>query len=139
MKITQVLTDRLSIGLSVICAVHCLMMPVLLLMLPSLAALSLTGEAFHVWLLVAVIPCSVYALTLGCKQHKRYRLLLLGALGLGLLVLAVVLGADYLGELGEKILTVSGAILVSIGHWLNFKLCQHTVISSASCGGCTQT
>ena len=75
-------------------------------------------------MLVSVIPSSAYALTLGCKQHQRYRLLILGFIGLTLLLLALVLGEERIGEVGEKILTVLGASIVATGHWFNFRLCQ---------------
>lgn len=124
MKTAQALTDKLAIGLSLMCAVHCLAIPVLLLLLPSMAALPLENEAFHFWLVAAVLPSSIYALTLGCKQHKRYRLLFLGAIGLSLLVMALVLGENRIGEVGEKSLTVLGAGFIAVGHWFNYRLCQ---------------
>ena len=123
MNTTQAVTDKLAIGLSLGCAIHCLSLPVLLALLPSMAALQLDHEAFHFWMLVAVLPTSVYALTLGCKQHKRYRLLILGVIGLGLLVLALALGEARIGEAGEKILTVIGGACVAFGHWFNYRLC----------------
>lgn len=49
-------------------------------------------------MLVAVIPTSVFALTMGCKKHQRYRLLLWGISGLILMVLAILLGHDLIGE-----------------------------------------
>ena len=103
-------------------------------LLPTVAALQLDNEAFHLWLLVAVLPASVYALTLGCKQHKRYGLLFLGVFGLSLLVLAVLLGEQLGGEMGEKILTVLGSSVVSIGHLWNFRLCQQHDV----CDGCSE-
>ena len=105
MKTTQAITDKLAIGLSLACITHCLALPVLLVLLPSIAALQLDDESFHLWMLVAVIPSSVYALTLGCKQHKRYQLLFLGFIGIVLMILALLLGETLIGELGEKILT----------------------------------
>ena len=124
MKTAQVITDKLAIGLSLMCAIHCLAITSLLALLPSMVALPLENEAFHLWMVVAVIPSSFYALTLGCKQHKRYRLVILGSIGLALLVLAVVLGEELIGEAGEKMLTVFGACFVAAGHWFNFRLCQ---------------
>ena len=124
MKTAQMVIDKFSIGLSLACAVHCLALPVLLALLPSMAALQLNNEAFHLWMVVAVFPSSVYALTLGCKQHKRYRLLIVGSIGLALLVLALVLGEERIGEAGEKILTVIGAGFVAVGHWSNYRLCR---------------
>ena len=98
-----------------------------------MAALQLDNEAFHFWILVAVIPTSVYALTLGCKQHKRYRLLILGFIGLGLLVLALALGEERIGEAGEKILTLIGAGFVAFGHWFNYRLCHAQKHKDCAC------
>jgi len=121
----QQITDKLSISLSLLCAIHCLAVPVMLALLPGIAALQLDNEAFHSWMLWAVIPTSIYALTMGCKQHKRFRLLVVGGTGLALLILAVMLGEDIIGEYGEKTLTLIGASLVAAGHFWNFRLCRH--------------
>lgn len=81
MGTTQKITDKLSISLSLLCVVHCLAVPVMLALLPSMAALQLDNEAFHYWMLLAVIPTSIYALTMGCKRHKHFRLLIVGGTG----------------------------------------------------------
>jgi hypothetical protein len=133
MNTTQTITDRLAIGLSLMCVIHCLAITSLLSLLPSMVALPLDNEAFHRWMVVAVIPSSVYALTLGCKQHKRYRLLIWGSIGLILLVIAVVLGEERIAETGEKILTVLGAGFVAVGHWFNFRLCQKQKNTDCAC------
>ncbi|WP_159821520.1 MerC domain-containing protein [Colwellia sp. 20A7] len=124
MKITQALTDKFSIGLSMLCAIHCMLLPLLLVALPSLGALQLDNEAFHIWMLIAVIPTSIYALTLGCKKHQRYRLITWGVSGLTLMILAVTLGHEVIGDSGEKLLTLFGATFVVIAHIGNFRRCQ---------------
>lgn len=124
MKTAQAVTDKFAIGLSMMCAIHCLALPFLLALLPSLAALQLDNEAFHLWMVVAVLPTSIYALTLGCKQHKRYRLLILSAIGLAMLFMGLLLGEAIIGEAGEKILSVTGAGFVAVGHWFNYRLCR---------------
>ncbi|MFT5163481.1 MAG: hypothetical protein ACI9FJ_002077 [Alteromonadaceae bacterium] len=124
MIIVKNLSDKLAISLSLTCAIHCLVTPLLLLLLPSFAALQLDTEAFHYWMVIAVLPISVYALFLGCKHHKRYRLLLIGLLGLTILVLAVVLGEALIGEFWEKALTLIGATVIASSHLWNFRLCQ---------------
>ena len=123
MRSIQALTDQTSIGLSLVCAIHCLFVPVLLVALPSLASLPLESEMFHVWMVVAVLPISMFALTLGCKKHKRYKIFFLGALGLISLISALLL-ESLVGEIGEKLLTLLGAGLSAWGHFTNFKLCQ---------------
>ena len=135
MNTRQAVTDKFAIGLSLGCAIHCLFLPILLALLPSMTALQLDNEAFHFWMLAAVLPTSIYALTLGCKQHKRYRLLILGFIGLGLLVLALALGEERIGETGEKILTVIGAGFVAFGHWFNYRLCHAQEYKDCACPG----
>lgn len=124
MKTTQEVTDKLSIGLSMLCAIHCLVLPLLLVALPSLGAFQLQNENFHTWMLVSVIPISIYSLTVGCRKHKRYKLFLLGGSGLMLMVVAVLFGNEIAGEFGEKALTLAGATLIVFAHFGNFRLCR---------------
>lgn len=120
----QTFTDKTAIRLSILCTLHCLAFPLILVLLPSVAVLQLNNEAFHLWIVLIVIPTSAYALTVGCKQHKRYHLLTLGLIGLGCLISAVVLGESLLGEVWEKILTSIGAGIITYGHYKNYRLCQ---------------
>ena len=123
MKNLQTFTDQTAIGLSVLCALHCLVFPFVLVLLPSATALQLGNEAFHIWMIIAVLPISLYALTLGCKKHKRYRVVAFGCAGLVFLV-AAILGEDLFGEAGEKSLTVIGSALLIWGHIQNYRLCR---------------
>ena len=116
--------DKASIGLSAVCAIHCLLLPVALVLLPSLALLPVGDERFHVLLLVMVLPASVIALTLGCRRHQQWRIFLCGVLGLVVMLATVVAGHDLLGEFWEKVFTVFGAGLVAIGHVMNFRQCK---------------
>lgn len=77
------------------------------------------------WMVFAVVPTSVYALTIGCKQHKNYRLPVLGLLGVSCLVLAIALEETLLTETGEKILTVIGASIIAYSHYRNYQLCRN--------------
>lgn len=124
MKVAQEITDKFAIGLSLLCAVHCLLLPVILILLPNLASLNLQNETFHLWMIIAVVPTSAYALTMGCKVHKQYKLVSVGLLGLGLLFIAAFFGHDLAGEVGEKALTLLGACLVVIAHAANFQKCK---------------
>ena len=127
MKSYQMGADKFSITLSVVCAFHCLILPVLITLAPTLAALNLDDERFHFWMVVAALPISVYGLTLGCKKHKRYQLLVLGFIGLLLLISALLLEdqLDVLNSsvINEKSMTLLGAIFLATGHWLNYRLC----------------
>ncbi len=117
-------TDKIAISLSLLCVIHCLASPLIIVMLPSLMALQFDDEAFHLWMVLAVIPTSVYALTMGCKQHKRYRLLAVGLFGLFFLLLAVLIGESIIDEFWEKAFTVIGAATIALGHYWNYHLCR---------------
>jgi hypothetical protein len=122
MNIRQ-LSDFTGMGISIMCAVHCLLLPTLLIFLPSLASLGLDNELYHYWMIFLVIPISIYALSLGCRKHKKYTLLIWGFFGLSFLIFAV-LGENMIGEFGEKSFTLIGATLLALGHYFNFRLCQ---------------
>lgn len=123
LQATRSLTDKLAISLSFLCAMHCLVVPLIAVFLPSLVALNLENEAFHTWMVILVLPTSLYALTLGCKQHKNYRFLSYGLLGMALLVAAVLL-EERLTEVMEKFITLAGASLIAFSHFRNYRLCQ---------------
>tara|TARA_B100001063_G_scaffold218609_1_gene222107 strand:+ start:4704 stop:5102 length:399 start_codon:yes stop_codon:yes gene_type:complete len=115
--------DRLAIGLSVLCTVHCFATPILLSLLPSIGALKLNSEQFHFWILVAVIPTSLLALSLGCKKHRRLRYISFGVVGITLMLVAVTLGGSLFGEVGEKGFTLLGSAFVAVAHWFNYQQC----------------
>lgn len=124
MKSLQPLTDKTAIGLSFLCVIHCLAIPLLIIAVPSIAALQLDNEAFHIWMVIAVLPTSIYALLAGCKQHKNYYLLWVGLTGLSCLLAALIFGEFFLGEAGEKVLTTIGAFIIAYGHFKNYRYCQ---------------
>lgn len=124
-KLTLLL-DKTAIGLSAICVIHCLALPLALVLLPSLAILPLADESFHKILIYLVLPTSVIALTFGCKRHEQWRVLGFGFSGLAVLLFTAFFGHDLLGHDLERIVTVFGAALVATGHILNYRHCQHT-------------
>ncbi len=124
MNISSQFIDKVAISISSLCVAHCLIFPVMVVLIPSLSVLGLTSESFHFWMIVTVIPSSIYALAIGCKKHAQISICLIGALGLSCLIFAFLLGADILGERGEKVLTLFGAIHIAMAHIKNFKLCQ---------------
>ena len=118
------LADKSAIGLSLLCALHCLLLPVAVATLPAVSSLGLDDEAFHLWLVVVVLPISAFALLLGCRKHGRMFVLAIGGLGLAVLVSTPLLGHALLGESGERLLTLTGALLIAVAHVKNYRLCR---------------
>lgn len=124
MKTPPISIDKAAISISLFCAIHCLLLPVALVIVPALAATSFGNESFHQWMLLIVFPTSIIALTLGCRQHRNWSVLAIGLPGLVIVTLAAFFGHDLLGESGEKIATLIGASLIAFGHFRNHGLCQ---------------
>ena len=126
MENIQGIADKSAIALSFLCALHCLLLPAAIVLYPSTLGFLPGDESVHFALLFLVIPVSAYALVKGGKVHKSRKVFITGISGLLVLVAAVVLGHDILGEIGEKILTVLGSIIVIIAHVQNHLICRAT-------------
>ena len=82
------LLDRLAISMAVVCGIHCLVTPILLVALPIIGTTFWVNENFHLWMLFLVIPTTCLALFSGCRRHKDRWVLGAGALGLSILLSA---------------------------------------------------
>ncbi|MGK6319459.1 MerC domain-containing protein [Sphingomonas sp. DT-204] len=107
-----------AVSASVLCLVHCLALPLLLLLLPGIIGLFARSEAFHYVALALVVPSAAGAFWLGYRRHRTPGPALLGVAGVGCLVAALLPG---LAEGAETWVTVAGSLLLVIGHTLNWR------------------
>lgn len=121
------LVDRFAIGVSLLCLGHCLLLPVLLVILPSMSAQLIAGENVHLWLIYIVIPSSLFALGMGCKQHGRWSFIAIGLCGLSFLILGVCIDFIGLKNIWEQVFTVLGALLIAFAHGRNFQKCHKSL------------
>lgn len=112
------LIESASISASALCLVHCLALPVLLFLVPGVLGAFFSSEAFHVAALGLVVPGALGSFILGYRKHRALGPALIGTLGVGLIVLAVVAFED---TSGETVLTVIGSVALVIGHTLNWR------------------
>lgn len=116
--------DKFAVSTSALCAIHCLFLPVIISVFPAIGSTAFGEESFHTWLLICVIPLSLVALTMGCKQHKSWLVAILGFIGISILIFAAAYGHELLGHDGERIATLMGVSTIALGHLLNYKLCR---------------
>ena len=114
------LNDKIAIGLSMVCAAHCLLMPSFVLAMPLLFSGQLDNEFLHQLMLWVIVPVSLYALSNGYKKHKRMPIFLLGLAGILMLIGAVTIEEIFLGE---EVITLLGSIAIIFSHFLNWKNC----------------
>jgi hypothetical protein len=106
--------DRLAIGLSGLCLVHCLASAVLVALLASAGGLLLSPVIHEVGMMLA-IGLGVLALGRGVVEHGFMMPAAVGGLGLG-----VMGGALTLPHSGaEVIYTIVGVAILALGHDLN--------------------
>ncbi|SHG76798.1 MerC domain-containing protein [Ferrimonas marina] len=116
--------DYLSIGMSLICMVHCLAVPVFLLLGATVPAFFADEAHFHELMLFFVIPVSSLAFFLGCRKHRDPKVVGLGLSGLATLLLAAFWAHDALGHDAETVITLVGTALLVLAHYRNYSLCR---------------
>ena len=124
-KFASINNDKIAIGLSIACVIHCFLVPSFIILSPAFLSIELDNELIHYLMLFLVFPISMIALSNGFKNHKMISYFLIGMTGLLILISAVLFGESILGHTGEKALTLIGAIILSIAHYKNFKTCSH--------------
>ena len=121
----QKVSDKVSIGISALCLLHCLLFPSFMVLISSFASVSLNSELIHYMLLFLVVPVSSFALIVGLNNHKNSFVFFIGLLGLAILVSALLIELPITIISGETLLTIIGSILVTFSHYKNYKLCDH--------------
>jgi len=92
MNVSQVkkqFSDKLSICLSLCCILHCIALPVVILIIPSFASLWINNEKVHVILVLFAVPISLFAMAKSLRIHHNYKCISLAVIGLSLLVSAI--------------------------------------------------
>jgi hypothetical protein len=106
--------DRLAMGLSGLCLVHCLASAVFVAMLASAGGM-LLHPIFHEVGLVIAILLGIVALGRGIFEHGFMMPSAIGGLGLGVMAGALTLPHDG----GEALYTIIGVAILALGHDLN--------------------
>jgi hypothetical protein len=109
--------DGAAVGLSALCLIHCLALPLLVAGLPFLAQFE-EGH-LHAQMLVVVLPLSVVALGLGFRHHRSVRIVLAGVLGMITLVVGATLAHTRLGLTADRVFTIAGALILATAHFYN--------------------
>ena len=123
MKGLSLVADRVGVFASSACAIHCLLVPTLLVAGVTVPTAVLGDEAIHQALLLLVLPAALVAFTLGCRKHKDRWVFAIGVTGL-VGVSSAALFHDALGEHAERAITVASAALLVAAHVRNYRLCR---------------
>ena len=116
--------DRLGIGMSVLCLVHCMVLPFAIAAAPIVAAQWLQTGIFHGVMAVALMLVAFFAIVPGLRVHGRFSVVAAMAAGLSLLSTAAFAGERLLSREWEIGLTLAGGAILVTAHAVNLALCR---------------
>ena len=119
LKESKSISDYIGIGLSSACVLHCLAMPALILLWPSMSE-SFLEDQTHGVLIWLVIPLAILTSwrVIRSKTHRLSPLIILA--GLGLLVFGLDTHSHEL-SLEANMPSIFGSILIVTSHALNLR------------------
>lgn len=121
--------DALGITTSILCAIHCAILPLFLVALPLFGVNIIENKAFELGMIVLAFIIGCYSLWHGFKWHHHSKVpLILFSLGITCLVLKQFLWQYHL------ILLVPAVTLIVVAHMINYKFCRkHNHAHEADC------
>jgi len=112
--------DLAGIGASLLCILHCLTAPLLVVVLP---ALELLERQTHAGFALGILCIGVLAFVPGYRRHRRWRVVLLGLVGFGMLSAGLMVPEDGMSETAEVALTALGGTALVTAHLRNAYFC----------------
>lgn len=109
--------DRAAVGISALCLIHCLALPVFAAALPVLATVA-EAEWLHKAFVLFAVPISVMAILK--TRGSKFALLFSGLAVTGLAFLMAGAFIEALHDF-ETPLTVAGAVILSLAHVLRWR------------------
>ncbi len=104
--------------MSLLCLVHCLLLPVAIALLPAAAGWLDVPESFHLLAVAVAIPVSAIAIVAGYRRHGILIPGVMAASGLGLISIGAFAGFR---NIAETVVTVLGSVLLATGHLYNWR------------------
>ena len=121
--------DKAGMIASITCAIHCMIMPLIVTLLPIFGLSLFATEEFEWILLMISAMLGVTSLCFGFRKHKSFTAFSFLGIGLTFLVIGR-LAHEHISHFRifefdiYLLFLVIGAIMVAFSHWLNNKLCN---------------
>lgn len=124
--------DRIGATGSLVCAVHCALLPLLIAALPSLGVALWLGDGFEAGFVAFASLFGLSVLVWSYRRHHAMRALGLLLPGLAALWLAILYAPLHHSVLPHALVMTLGGVLVGLAHWQNLRL-NHGHVHGASC------
>lgn len=125
--------ESAAASVSLLCLIHCLALPLLLVLLPGAAGLFVESDAFHVAAVALAAPGASVAFVMGYRQHAAILPAVIGGGGLGCLIAALLVAH---GTVAETYLMVAGSLILVAGHVLNWRARNRAALLTRTRNAC---
>lgn len=129
---TRSVLDRLGAAGSLLCALHCALLPLLIAVLPSLGVAAWLGDGFERGFVLFATLLGLFSVVWGYRRHGAVRALGLLLPGLAVLWIGVLYDPLHHALVPHAIAMTFGGTLVGLAHLANLRL-NHGHVHDASC------
>ncbi|MEP6633257.1 MAG: MerC domain-containing protein [Luteimonas sp.] len=126
------LLDRLGATGSLLCAIHCALLPLLIALLPSLGIAVWLGEDFERGFVLFATLLGLSSVVWGYRRHRAVRALGLLLPGLIALWTGVLYGPLHHSLVPHAVVMTFGGTMVGLAHFVNLRL-NHGHVHDATC------
>lgn len=131
-KRLHALLDRIGATGSLLCAIHCALLPILIALLPSLGIALWIGDGFEAGFVTFATLFGLTVLAWSYRRHRVVRALGLLLPGLAALWIAVLYPPLHHSVVPHAVVMTFGGTLVGLAHVANLRL-NHGHVHDASC------
>ena len=112
--------DKIGMVLSAGCAIHCILVPIVLPLLPMIGFAFGHDSHFHLILAAVITGVACFALIPGYLKHRSYGPIIIATCGIGIIVATGIM-ERYSESIMITACTIMGSLFVIIGHYFNHK------------------
>lgn len=124
--------DRLGATGSLLCAIHCALLPVVIALLPSLGIAAGLGDTFERGFVLLASLLGLFTLVQGYRRHRMARALVLLVPGLAALWFGIAYEPWHHVVVVHALIMTMGGTLVGLAHLSNLRL-NHVHVHDAHC------
>jgi len=126
------LLDRIGATGSIVCAIHCALLPIAIAVLPSLGIAVWLGDGFEQAFVLFATLLGLFSVVWGYRRHGAIRALGLLVPGLAALWAGVLYAPLHHALVPHAVAMTLGGTLVGLAHVANLRL-NHGHVHDASC------
>jgi MerC mercury resistance protein len=124
--------DRFGSTSSLVCALHCALLPIVISVLPALGLGFMAWSGFEWAFVIFASLLGLFSLWIGYQRHRVVRALLFLLPGLALVWAGILVPSIHHSVFWHAVAMSAGGTLIAVAHLINLRL-NHSHVHDASC------